>query len=126
MPVPILVSAPVPLMTPPGQRIAAVERQVPLSTTSPVEAARGAAVAELQGAGGDRRAAGIGVGAGERQRAGAALGELPVPVIDAGIGERVAAIEDQRAVVDDVAGDRPVVPPLPICRVPAVIVVLPV
>ncbi len=53
----------------------------------------------------DRRAAGIGVGAGQDERAGAGLGHRAGAADHAGIGERVAAVEDERAVVDDVAGD---------------------
>ncbi len=59
--------------------------------------------------------------------AGAILDERPGAGDYTGIGQRVAAVEYEKAVVDDAAGDRfPVVPPLPICSAPVLMVVPPV
>ena len=69
------------------------------------DAAGRAAIAERKRAGADRRGAGVGVGAGQRQRAGPCLGQRARPADDAGIGEGVAAVEDQRSTDGDVAGD---------------------
>ena len=88
-----------------GQRVAAVEHQRAVVDDVAGDAAGGAAVADLQRAGADRRAAGVGVGAGEDRGAGPDLGERAGAADHAGIGQRVAAVEHQRGVVDDVADD---------------------
>ena len=106
MPGPICANAPVPEMTPPKVNVSVrLMAKVPLSTTLPTMRARGAAVAELQRAGADRRAAGIGVGAGEDRGSGPDLGERAGAADHAGKGHRVAAVEDRARVVDDVADD---------------------
>ena len=106
MPVPAWVSVPVPPIDAGiGQCIAAVEDQRGIVDDVAGDAAGRAAIADRKRAGADRRGAGVGVGAGQRQCASAALGDVPVPLIKAAIGERIAAVESQRAVVDDVAGD---------------------
>ena len=53
----------------------------------------------------DRRAAGIGVGAGEDQRARAHLADRAGAADDAGIGDDVAVVEGKRPVIDNGAGD---------------------
>jgi len=53
------------------------------------------------------------------------LGEYACTGNDAAKGDVVGAVEGQRAVVGDVAARDPVVPPLPICSVPAEMVVPP-
>ena len=88
-----------------GQRVAAVEDECAVVDDVAGHAARGAPVAELQRAGADRRNARVGVVARQRQRIGAALGERAVAADNAAKGEVVAAVEVERAVVDDVAGD---------------------
>ena len=79
----LLVSAPVPLITP--AKVSASLRlnaSAPLSTTLPAIAAGGAAIADLQRAGADRRAAGVGVGAGQRRACRSpVLVSVPVPLI---------------------------------------------
>ena len=91
------------------------------------ERAGRAAVADLQRPGGDRRRPGVGVGAGEDGRSGAGIDQRAAAADGIGERHRVAAVEAERAVVDDRASAMlPVVPPLPICNVPALIVVAPV
>jgi len=53
----------------------------------------------------DGGGAGIGAGAGERERVGAGLGERARAADGVGEGQRVGTIEDQRAVVDDRSAD---------------------
>ena len=128
MPAPAWVSEPVPLIAP--AKVTASLRlntSAALSTMSPANAAGGAAIADLQRAGADRRAAGIGVGAGEDQRAGPAWVSAPVPLITPPRSRVSLRLNTKRGVVGDVAEPTlPVVPPLPICSVPALIVVPPV
>ena len=77
----------------------------PLSTTSPTIATGRAAVADLERARRDRRAARIGLVGGEREDAGAPLDERARAADDRAKRDVVAAIERQRAVVDDIADD---------------------
>ena len=76
-----------------GERVAAVEREHAVVDDIAEEPARGAAIADLQRAGRDGRAAGIGLVRGQCQRAGADLDERAGAADDAAIGERVAAVE---------------------------------
>ena len=87
-----------------GQRVAAVEDERGIVDDVAGDAAGRAATAERQRAGADRRGAGVGVVAGQGQCAGAALGDGAGPADQTGIGQRIAAVEDQRGIVDDVAG----------------------
>ena len=102
-----------------------LKASVPLVEDVADDPAGGAAIADLQGAGRDGGAAGVGVGAGQDSVPVPAWVSEPVPETRRH-RSRVGAVEGQRAVVGDVAGDEPVVPPLPICSVPALIVVPPV
>ena len=69
--------------------------------------ARRAAIADLQGgAGVDRRAARIGVGAGKDQGSRAGLRQRARAADRPRIGHAVAAVEGERAVVGDIAADR--------------------
>ena len=68
--------------------------------------ARGAAAAQLQCAGSDRSATAIGVGAGERRRAGADLTERAAARNIAGECDGIGPIDRERGIVGDVAGDR--------------------
>ena len=78
-----------------------------LAVTSPAYRPAGAAVTDLQRAAADRGAAGIGVGPGQRRGAGAALLHRAAAGDDVCEGDRVRAVERERAVVGDVARDRP-------------------
>ncbi|CAB3736836.1 hypothetical protein LMG1866_05144 [Achromobacter ruhlandii] len=64
------------------------------------------AIAEFQGSGGDRGVAAVGVGAAQRQHAGAVLGHRACAGNLAAIRRRITAVEDQRGVVDDSARHR--------------------
>src|SRR5262249_24914883 len=88
-----------------GQRVAAVEGERGVVDDVAGDAAGGARIAELQRPGADRRPPGVGAVPSQRQRAGATLGERAGAADHAGIGQRVAAVEGERGVVDDVAGD---------------------
>ncbi len=90
-----------------GQRVAAVEHQRAVVDDIAGDAAGRAAAADLQRAVADRRAAGIDVRAGEDQRARPCLGQRSRAADHTVIGQRVAAVEHQRGIVDDIAGDAP-------------------
>ena len=127
MPAPVTVSAPGPvrapenrsakpplsIVPPPAARVSgrALAIAALVSRVAAIERERGAGRAEA-GIGGDRDrpcadggAAGVAVGAGQRQRAGADLAERSAAADRAGEGERVAAVEQQRAIVGDIAGE---------------------
>ena len=87
------------------QVVAAVDCEHAVVEDITHDRAAGAVVAELQRARADRRAACVGVVPCQRQRAGPSLGERAAAADDAGIGQRVVAVEDERGVVDDVPGD---------------------
>ena len=94
---------------------------------SPDERAGRAAVADLQGAGADRRAAGVGVGAGQDQRAGADLDEARrVPLMTPRKVSASLRLKTRVPLSTMSPATLPVVPPSPICSVPALIVVPPV
>src|SRR5262249_32644936 len=87
------------------QRIAAAEDEAAIIDHIARNATGRAAAADLEGAAGNRGAARIAVGA--RQDCGAApsLSDGTRAADYATVGERVAAIENKRAVVDNAAGD---------------------
>ena len=64
-----------------------------------------AAIAQLQRAGRDRGAAGVGIVGGQHRGAGAGLRDRAAAADQAAEGIRVGAVEHQRAVVGDVADD---------------------
>src|SRR5205814_1671488 len=67
----------------------------------------GAAGPDLQRAGVDGRAAGVGVGPGQGQGAGPELGQGAGAGDDPAEGDVVGPVEGEGGVVDDVAGDGP-------------------
>ncbi len=91
----------------PGEALdaAAVEDQRAIVGDVADDAAAGAAIAELQRAATDHGAAGVGVGAGQDRRSGASLRHRSRPADDAAEVQRIAAVEDQRTVIGDVADD---------------------
>ena len=131
MPVPACVRLPLPLMAPP--KVGSSER---LKTSAAVvghrtraQGAAGSAVADLQRAGGDRRAARVGVAARQGQDARAGLRQAAAAADDAAEGQVVGVVENQRVLLSRHAGPVPrssPLPPLPTCSVPAEIVVPPV
>ena len=85
-----------------GHRIAAVDRQGRVVHHIAGDAARRAARADLQRAGVDRRAAGVGIGAGQDRRAAALLDNVTRSTDHPGHRDGVAAVERHRGVVDDI------------------------
>ena len=67
--------------------------RAPLSTSSPVMLPGGSAVAELERAGTDRCAAGVGIVTGQDRCAGPDLATLPAPLISPRKRDDVASIE---------------------------------
>ena len=88
-----------------ARRLGAFEGQPALVEHIAHNAAAGAAIAELQGAVRDGRAAIIRIVAGEHGGAGAVLPDVTAPGNDAGQDERIGAVEAEQAVVDHVADD---------------------
>ena len=128
VPAPSCVSDPAPL-TAPAKTIESdrLNASTLLLITSPDDAAGRAPVTNLQGPRADRRPAGVGVGAGQRRRARPELGERADAADHTAEGDCVGSIEGQRTIVCNIADAMlPVVPPSPICSVPALIVVPPV
>ena len=87
------------------QVVAAVEHQRAVVEDVADHAAAGAAIAQLQGAGGDRGAAGIGVVRGQHHGAGAQLLQAAAAADDAVERDRVGAVEGQHACVPHIALD---------------------
>ncbi len=102
--------------------------RLPLSTTLPVPMVPVVPPLPIcKRAGTDRRGAGVGVGAGEGRGAGPDLGEGAGAADGTRDVKVVTAIEHEGTIVDEVArAQRARVPPLPICKVPALMVVVPV
>ena len=88
-----------------GHGVGAVESEHTIVEHVAHNAAAGAAVAEMQGAGRDRRAAAVGVVGGEHRGAGADVGQGAGPRDDAGEGHGVGAVEGEHTVVEHVADD---------------------
>ena len=88
-----------------GQGVGALEHQCAVVGHVADNAAGRAAGTDLERAVGDDRAAGIGVGAGEFQAAGAVLGQATGTADESVEDQGVGAVKDQRGVVRDVARD---------------------
>ncbi len=102
-----------------------LKAKVPLSTTSPRIEPVVPPLTELQRAAGNRRAAGVGVGARQDQRAGPGLGQATPTGHGAAERDGVGAVEDQSAVVQTFPSTEPLVPPLPSCSVAPDLTVVP-
>ncbi len=87
--------------------IGPVEREHTVVDDVACEAAHRSAIADLERAGGNRRAAGMRARPGQDQRSGADLRERSCPADLAAKSVMVGPVERQRAVDDDVAGDVP-------------------
>ncbi len=88
-----------------GRRVAAIEDQRGLVGDIARHHAGRAATADTQRAGVDGGQAGVGVVAGQGQRAGALLGDGAHAGYDPRVEQFIAAIEDQRGIVADVSCD---------------------
>ena len=90
------------------------------------ERAGRAAVADLQRPAADRRRPGVGVGAGQHGHSRASLIDLPVPLITLATVIALLRLKSATPLLTTApVPSVPVVPPLPICSVPALIVVVP-
>ena len=86
-----------------GKTVAAIERHRAVVHNIAQHRAAGAAIAELQGAGGDCGAAAVEIAAGQDGGAAAFVEQIAAAADNAGIGDGVLAIEGQCGVVGDVA-----------------------
>ena len=128
VPLPSCTKLPVPLITPAKVTESLRSKaKVPLSVTFPVMLPVVATVTELQRSSTDRRTAGVGVVAGQRSTCRyPSCTKLPVPLITPAKVTESLRSKARVPLSVTLPVMLPLVPPLPSCSVPALIVVPPV